>query len=63
MSSLASAADARLPSGAENPKPKLDHPTDIRAILVFLAILAGGLGFTAWSIWKDILATGAPVTT
>ncbi|HYA81690.1 MAG TPA: inorganic phosphate transporter [Methylocystis sp.] len=44
-------------------KPKLDHDTDIRAILLFLAILALGLGFVAWSIYRDIQETGAPVVT
>jgi len=45
------------------PKPELDHPVDMKQLLVFLAILAGGLFFTAYSIWADIAAAGTPVTT
>jgi inorganic phosphate transporter, PiT family len=61
MTSITSAEIAVGPE--QGPKPKLDHATDIRAILIFLAIIAGGLGFTAWSIFRDIQETGAPVTT
>ncbi|HEY8138020.1 MAG TPA: inorganic phosphate transporter [Methylocystis sp.] len=62
MTSVASSVE--LPSGVDDhsPKPKLDHPLDLRAILFFLAIVALGLAFTAWSIYKDILESGAPVT-
>ena len=45
-----------------SPKPKLDHPVDMRAIFIFLAIAAGGLFFTAWSIWRDVQASGGPMT-
>lgn len=47
----------------QGPRPKLDHAIDVRAILIFLAILACGLGFTAWSIFRDIQETGMQVTT
>ena len=39
-------------------KPKLDKPMDIRQLLVFLAILAGGLFFMAYSIYSDVSAAG-----
>jgi PiT family inorganic phosphate transporter len=58
---MTSITSADLELGHNDPKPKLDHPTDIRALLVFLAVLAGGLFFTAWSIWSDIQATGGTV--
>jgi PiT family inorganic phosphate transporter len=57
-------SDADLAANAAgNPKPKLDHSYDVRGVLVFFAILACGLAFSAWSIWKDVNAAGAPVTT
>jgi len=63
MTSVASGADIDLKVGPESPKPKLDHETSIQSILLFLAILALGLGFTAYSIWRDVQETGAPVVT
>jgi len=36
----------------------LDQPVDIRAILIFLAVIAAGLFFMAYSIYSDIAATG-----
>jgi PiT family inorganic phosphate transporter len=63
MTSVTSGADIDLKVGPESPKPKLDHETSIQTILLFLAILALGLGFTAWSIWRDVQETGAPVVT
>ncbi|HMK89751.1 MAG TPA: inorganic phosphate transporter [Methylocystis sp.] len=61
---MTSATTADIDVGHDHgAKPKLDHAIDIRAILIFLAILACGLGFTAWSIFLDIQATGVPVTT
>ncbi|HXY58345.1 MAG TPA: inorganic phosphate transporter [Methylocystis sp.] len=59
---MTSAADIAV-SHEAGPKPKLDHEADIRAILLFLAVLACGLGFVAWSVWRDVLETGAPVVT
>ena len=60
MTSVASGTDIDLKVGPESPKPKLDHETSIQSILLFLAILALGLGFTAYSIWRDVQETGAP---
>ena len=62
MNSFAATADTHAP-GADSPKPKLDHPVDMRSVIVFLAIAAGGLGYTAWSIYQDVQAAGTPVTT
>ena len=44
-------------------RPKLDHTVDPKAIWLFLAVLAGGLLFVAYSIYGDVGATGTPVTT
>jgi len=63
MTSVTSSVDLSAEQQAPSPKPKLDHTTDIRSILVFLAVIAGGLSFTAWSIWRDLQETGVPVTT
>ncbi|ATQ70332.1 MULTISPECIES: inorganic phosphate transporter [Methylosinus] len=63
MTSLASSVDLAEDREGHDPKPKLDHPLDIRALLVFLAVIALGLAFTAWSIYQDLLESGAPVTT
>ncbi len=45
----------------ESPKPKLDHPLDMRAVIVFLAIVAFGLFFAAYSIHNDVEAAGTTV--
>ena len=44
-------------------KPRLDHPVDIRLALIFLAVLAGGLFYMAYSIRSDISASGGGPTT
>jgi PiT family inorganic phosphate transporter len=44
-------------------KPHLDHALDPRAALIFLAILAGGLFYMAYSIYSDVSATGGGPTT
>jgi PiT family inorganic phosphate transporter len=36
-----------------------DQPIDARAVLIFLAILAGGLFFMAYSIYSDVSESGA----
>ena len=48
--------------GHDNPKPKLDGGMNMATILIFLALLAGGLFFAAYSIYTDIQAVG-PTTT
>src|SRR6201995_3030468 len=44
-------------------KPHLEKPMDIRQLLVFLAILAGGLFFMAYSIYSDIESAGGGART
>jgi PiT family inorganic phosphate transporter len=47
---------------AESPRPKLDHPMGIKTILIFLAIMALGLFFVAYNVYRDISAAGTTVT-
>jgi PiT family inorganic phosphate transporter len=42
-------------------RPKLDHPVNPLAIWGFLAVVAAGLLFVAYSIYVDVDATGAKV--
>ena len=59
------ALSGALPGGAGSPssKPNLDHGTSPVTVLIFLALLAGGLFFTAYSLYQDIEAANVPVTT
>ena len=52
------------PSGqAPSTRVKLDQPLDVRAVLIFLAIIAAGLFFMAFSIYSDVSeAGGAPTS-
>ncbi len=65
MTSVTSGADLGIDGGSQQQHagPKLDQPTTIRSILTFLALIALGLGFVAWSIYRDLQETGAPVVT
>src|ERR1700731_2274202 len=47
---------------AESARPKLDQPMGIRTILIFLAIMALGLFFAAYNVYRDISAAGTTVT-
>src|ERR1700686_1591173 len=47
----------------ESPRPKLDHPMGIRTILIFLAIMALGLFFAAYSLVADVGNAGTRTTT
>lgn len=49
-------------SQAESPRPRLDHKAGIKTILLFLAIVALGLSYAAYSIYLDIRESGTPVT-
>jgi inorganic phosphate transporter, PiT family len=44
-------------------KPHLDHPLDFRIALIYLAVLAAGLFFMAYSIRADIAESGGGPTT
>src|SRR5580658_10230485 len=41
---------------------RLDEPLDIRAVLIYLAVIAGALFFTAYSIYSDIESAGGGPT-
>ncbi len=61
---MTAATDFQTPhQGAAPVKPHLDHAIDPRAALIFLAILAGGLFYMAYSIYSDVSATGGGPTT
>jgi len=56
--------DVQSPLSAPTPvKPHLDRPLDFRLALIYLAILAGGLFYMAYSIRSDITAAGGGPTT
>jgi len=63
MSSVTSGADLNVDAGPQHSKPTLDQPTSVRTILIFLGVVALGLGFVAWSIFRDLQETGAPIVT
>ena len=57
-------ADAMTSAPISAPaRVQLDQPTDLRALLIFLAVLAGGLFFMAYSIYSDIAESGGGPTT
>jgi len=60
MSAIAETASSAPPSASG--RVHLDQPIDIRAVLSFLAILAGGLFFMAYSIYSDVRESGAPLS-
>ncbi len=61
---MTAATDFQRPGYTVPPvKPHLDHALDPRAVLIFLAILAGGLFYMAYSIYSDVSATGGGPTT
>ncbi|MCL2452619.1 MAG: inorganic phosphate transporter [Alphaproteobacteria bacterium] len=58
------ALSSRDTAGAttESARPVLDQPIGVRTVLIFLAVLAFGLFFAAFNIYRDIVASGTPVT-
>ncbi|MGO9133232.1 MAG: inorganic phosphate transporter [Methylovirgula sp.] len=56
MTSLSSVDS--IPVQSEGPKPHLDQPVNMRAVIIFLAVIAGGLFFAAYSIYTDMQVTG-----
>ncbi len=60
MTSLSS-VDSLPAESQAGPKPHLDHPIDMRAVIIFLAVIAGGLFFAAYSIYGDMQLTGTKV--
>lgn len=56
-------SDVALSGALAGGKPKLDHPSNLATVLIFLALLAGGLFYTAYSLYNDIEAANVPVTT
>lgn len=63
MSSVTSDFDHSNHAPEKVARVKLDHPPTATTILMFFVVIAGGLSFTAWSIYRDIQHSGAPITT
>jgi PiT family inorganic phosphate transporter len=51
------------PLPAVSEKPKLEHPSSLGAIIVFMGILAAGVLFTAYSLYDDVSTTGVQAAT
>ena len=49
--------------GALSPRPKLDRAIDPRTVIIFLLLVAGGLLYVAYSLYADVDASGARITT
>ena len=61
---MSAITDMQAPAMDSPPtKVKLDQPMDIRFLLGFLAVIAGGLFFMAYSIYADIAGAGGGPTT
>ena len=57
-------ADERKAFGVAVPvRPKLDVGFDLRTALLFFGVLALGLAFVAYSLYRDVTASGTPATT
>ena len=59
MTSLSSVET--VPQQTRGPGPKLDHPIDMKAVIVFLTIIGCGLLFAAYNVHSDVEATGTIV--
>ncbi|MDD1012751.1 inorganic phosphate transporter [Pseudomonas rubra] len=46
-----------------DPRPRLDHKPGRTTLTLFFGLLAAGLVYTGWSLFRDIDATGTVVTT
>lgn len=56
-------SDVALGGALADGKPKLDQQSNPTTVFIFLALLAGGLFYTAYSLYQDIEAAKVPVTT
>src|ERR1700738_2818151 len=59
---MSAITDAHAPQASQS-TVKFDKPLDMRGVIAFLAVLAGGLFFMAYSIYHDIADSGAPAPT
>ena len=59
MTSLSSVET--VPQQTRGPGPKLDHPIDMKAVIVFLTIIGCGLLFAAYNVHNDVETTGTVV--
>src|SRR5690348_29508 len=63
MSDVALSGALAGAAGTPSSKPNLEHGTSTVTVFIFLALLAGGLFFTAYSLYQDIEAAQVPITT
>ena len=57
------AATLRAPDHAVAEKPKLDAPTNPIVLILFFGFLAAGILYMAYSVYVDVDASGAKITT
>ena len=55
---MSAVAQRDFPASASPTRAALDKPMDIRFLLIFLAVIAGGLFFMAYSIYRDVSEAG-----
>jgi len=55
---MSAIAESRLSLSASPTRAALEKPMDLRFLLVFIAVIAGGLFFMAYSIYRDMSASG-----
>ena len=60
---MTAVTDFQTPSSAPPSRIKLDQPVDVRAVLIFFAVIAAALFFMAYSIYQDIAVAGGGPTT
>ncbi|MFT4101293.1 MAG: inorganic phosphate transporter, partial [Burkholderiaceae bacterium] len=48
---------------ASSSRPKLDSRPNPGSIVLFLLLLAGGLGYAGYSLFSDVIGAGASTTT
>ena len=63
MSDVALSGAVHGGKGSPSGKPNLDQGSSLITTMIFLALMAGGLFFTAYSLYQDIEAANVPVTT
>ena len=62
MTAIADAAGSTPIPSPSQARLRLDQPLSIRAVLIFLAVIAGGLFFMAYSIYSDVTESGGGPT-
>jgi PiT family inorganic phosphate transporter len=53
-----SAVHSHAPDIVDPGRPPFETSLEARRVIVFVGLLLGGIGFAAWNIWQDLLASG-----